>query len=640
MKIREQVVFRFEQVRLGWSVIAMAFLVIDRSSISGFPDALGFLWVTAVLLPAERSWFRRGTIFLWALVLMFMPGGSPLAIGMDLLLLLLASAAAEIFEYWLQDGKRARQRLDALLGNTPAWTQQLEQGSLSSVSREEIAKRREEQSSLLNETLYSLLKSAAGILSATTVSLFWKNDEGVFGIREVYSDTEALNYKIAVKSGDGVLGWVVEQKRTWISSEISGTIDVPIYPRDEGIRSLLIQPVMRDQELVGLLYVDSRFVQAFDSGHQTTLEAFARLVVDHVKFNEIAATHDLEKSRAEAFFQAASSLLEPAGVEELMKRILDTALAVVPVDGAMLLIKSTRGNKPLTVQMVRGVPVERCFGLVAQEDSLVDWVCRTLQGVYATNTDSVVRPLLGKGGDPNAVQSVLVVPLSHNDGVTGALCLVSRDADRFSPHEIMIFEKLKQIIAVAIYQRQSYRSAKVLASTDPLTKLSNRRYFFRKLHSEVKRLSRSQQTGALVMIDIDFFKKINDEYGHQVGDEVLQRISALLRAMVREHDVLGRYGGEEFILFCPDTSLKSASKLAERIRRKVSQIDFSAGEKGFKISASFGIAEYPTHAQETEQLIQVADASLYEAKETGRNKVVVASSKSMKDAGTLSGSLG
>lgn len=161
---------------------------------------------------------------------------------------------------------------------------------------------------------------------------------------------------------------------------------------------------------------------------------------------------------------------------------------------------------------------------------------------------------------------------------------------------------------------------KLRSFLDPLTKLYTRYYFIEKLSQMFRRAIKFNEKLSVVMCDLDHFKKINDTYGHLIGDEVLKKIAQILRRNVRMTDVIGRYGGEEFIIFLPYSSSKQAYEIAERIRKKIEKLD----EFPFKVTMSFGIASYPeTKVNSPDELIHHADDALYKAKETGRNKVVM-----------------
>lgn len=187
----------------------------------------------------------------------------------------------------------------------------------------------------------------------------------------------------------------------------------------------------------------------------------------------------------------------------------------------------------------------------------------------------------------------------------------------------VVAEGILLALALAYRMRQYQRAqarAEHLARTDPLTGLLNRRAFLEHAAPVWSAARRSQRPLAAMMLDIDFFKKINDTHGHAMGDKVLQAVSALLPEICRSSDIVARWGGEEFVILLPETNADQASLLAERLRTRIAALRLGTLRKPIKLSASFGIAERTTH-ESLDQLINDADEWLYRAKQTGRNRV-------------------
>ena len=163
---------------------------------------------------------------------------------------------------------------------------------------------------------------------------------------------------------------------------------------------------------------------------------------------------------------------------------------------------------------------------------------------------------------------------------------------------------------------------KWLAITDPLTGLFNRRYFIEKLEAEFRRSRRYRHDLSLMMMDIDHFKKVNDRHGHQIGDEVLKKITSMIYNQFRDPDISCRYGGEEFAVMLPETPLKDAFRAAERMRKEAARADLSVEERRIGLTLSIGLASIrDPRVNSYDDLIKVADDNLYRAKRKGRNRV-------------------
>ena len=256
----------------------------------------------------------------------------------------------------------------------------------------------------------------------------------------------------------------------------------------------------------------------------------------------------------------------------------------------------------------------------------------------------LARPLLlTRNSQPEAdalmlamnAASVLVVPLFVRNRIMGSLQLFGERADTFSREDAQLLWILSLIAESMLARDYSNESLLQFAFTDFLTGLKTRGFFEQQLGLEMARAERRATPLAVLMIDIDHFKRLNDTFGHHVGDVVLRDLAAILSRELREIDTAARYGGEEFILLLPETNLQGATLVAERLRSAVEQADFftGAGQKTERITISIGVALFPEEAHFKPDLLEAADVALYEAKAQGRNRVVLyADLKSHKEA--------
>jgi two-component system cell cycle response regulator len=231
---------------------------------------------------------------------------------------------------------------------------------------------------------------------------------------------------------------------------------------------------------------------------------------------------------------------------------------------------------------------------------------------------------------PAGLQSIALVPLLRNKRLIGSLNLGSLDASRFTPSMGTDFvEHMASIIAICLENVISNEMLKYIGLTDSLTGVYNRRYIDRRLREEVARARRQSYRIAVMYIDIDHFKQVNDSVGHPGGDEVLREVAARIKAELRLSDALGRFGGEEFVVLLINAELDSATMVAQRIRASIAATPFKlSGGASLAVTVSIGVAALDDfdreHAIEdvAQALLAHADASLYQAKERGRNKVV------------------
>ncbi|MEI6306579.1 MAG: GGDEF domain-containing protein, partial [Deltaproteobacteria bacterium] len=176
--------------------------------------------------------------------------------------------------------------------------------------------------------------------------------------------------------------------------------------------------------------------------------------------------------------------------------------------------------------------------------------------------------------------------------------------------------------------KQSNERLLELSNTDHLTRLFNRRYLMDTLEKELQRCIRKSGCLSLIILDIDHFKKVNDTFGHQQGDEVLIKVSRALEKELRNYDIAARYGGEEFVAVLPETNPKEAIFVAERIRSAMPEIKFSGDMATHSLTVSLGVASFPCpNCNCVDDFIKLADDALYRAKSSGRDRVVFANSR-------------
>jgi len=232
--------------------------------------------------------------------------------------------------------------------------------------------------------------------------------------------------------------------------------------------------------------------------------------------------------------------------------------------------------------------------------------------------------------DPKAgLKSHLTLPLTVEGEILGCISLNSDQPNAFDAQDLQFLSVIGYQMAATLKHFQRFSTIKNIAIYDTLTGLYNRRYFEERLGVEAQKSFYGGTSLSLVMVDIDLFKKVNDTFGHTEGDQVLGKISSLLKTSVRKKDTVARYGGEEFILILPEAGLEESFVIAERIRRLVENTPFEVGQAQVNLTLSMGISNFPSHrAKSKEELVKMADQALYDAKRGGRNKVCIFAGKS------------
>lgn len=277
--------------------------------------------------------------------------------------------------------------------------------------------------------------------------------------------------------------------------------------------------------------------------------------------------------------------------------------------------------------------------LVVREDRLEPLTSHGLRTVDGLAVSDHVRRAMRTGrmerlrvGAPDlVVESVLVGQVARDIAVAPAMfksvplgAVVLASSAGFDDDAIELLEQLRVHLGLALNNALAHDRLERLAAVDPLTDAYNRRFGLSRLREEYSRAVRAESPLALLMLDLDEFKAVNDTYGHLVGDRVLRAVAAASRRIIREGDVLIRYGGEEFLVLLPGAGTEDLREIGERIRRAVGETVVPDGDARIGVTVSVGGATYGDGADSPEALVALADRALYEAKEAGRDRLVLA----------------
>ncbi len=224
-------------------------------------------------------------------------------------------------------------------------------------------------------------------------------------------------------------------------------------------------------------------------------------------------------------------------------------------------------------------------------------------------------------GSPDRIRALIAVPMRLGEDVIGMLSAQSYQPYEYSEEDQKMLEMLAAHAAIAIHNMRLFSRIQYLATVDSLTEVYNRRFFFENANREFARFKRYQHPLSIIMLDLDNYKVINDTFGHVTGDLALKAVAQFIQENIRESDVLGRYGGDEFSLLLPETDLPKALEIAERLRQSVEANEFRTNNVTLKITISIGVASTNDQVTDLAQLLLSADMALYDAKSAGRNCV-------------------
>jgi diguanylate cyclase (GGDEF)-like protein len=359
----------------------------------------------------------------------------------------------------------------------------------------------------------------------------------------------------------------------------------------------------------------------FDARRQELARAFAEQMVQWLASTRHLADLDILSNEFRSLYQASSVLSQGLRVEETVEEILSFCAKVSPFDTCAICLVE-EGDESFSIPVAKGYPGKiRGSKVPLSSPTWAGWILRVREEPLTVRFPRRTgMPVLYPGERTPAGASFLGVPLLAENRVCGAL-LLTRVGKPFSSNEVRVLRILCNQSAIAIENARAHARLEQLAATDGLTGLFNRRYFQQALEREISRTDRGSGSLALLLLDIDHFKLLNDTYGHALGDLVLKKVAEVLQGTLRKGDVLARYGGEEFVILLPEGTYQGAAEFAQRIWSAVGAAPLHPEGGDNYVTVSVGWALLPEDAESAEKLVEFADRALYFAKETGRNKV-------------------
>lgn len=313
------------------------------------------------------------------------------------------------------------------------------------------------------------------------------------------------------------------------------------------------------------------------------------------------------KSFTDALHQASSEI-------EVYEALYSHITGLPPVDYATLFYSNDKSSDNMNIQKLTNDNAQLC--------SMSPRNCPLIQSGYEYMEICIGKSIPCDYQLPKYQSgSYVCLPIIDSGFWLSVLQLYSRNEDLLEPANIAKIKSYIEITRAVIHSKQAIRSLSQKASTDRLTKLYNRSFLEPYLDNQLEAANLSSQQLSLIMIDLDHFKIINDNFGHAAGDYILKIFAEQVQKCIRKTDLLARYGGDEFIAVLPSTNMETAEVIAERIRQTVE----AAGIPPFDgmdlppITCSVGVSTYPAHCDSKDSLIKSADVTLYKAKQAGRN---------------------
>jgi diguanylate cyclase (GGDEF)-like protein len=420
-----------------------------------------------------------------------------------------------------------------------------------------------------------------------------------------------------VPLGKGLIGTAAQEKKPVYAPDVSQ--DHRYMGALGHTKSEVAIPLMVRDEVVGVLDLQSDDLDAFDSETLDLLTLFATQASIALENARLYTLEQRRSKQLEAINAIARQTTAVLNLDELLDKVCDLVWKTFPVDHVVVMLLDE--DEHLTVRAHKGklTPI-LAHGAVLPAGTGMGMRALELGKTVVENEVAFVPHYLASFVE---TRSEMCVPLIFFGEKLGVLMLESATPQNFTQEDVPPLESVADICAGAIQNAHYFEKAQQLAYIDGLTGIYNRRYFELQIAAEIERASRYDGRLAIIMIDIDNFKRLNDEFGHLLGDEVLRQVSSVFGQQLRKVDVACRYGGEEFAILVPQTSGGNAVEVAEKLRRMVEAYRFPGVP--VKVTISAGVAEFPANGRTRDELVAAADAALYVSKEAGRNRVSPAS---------------
>ena len=417
--------------------------------------------------------------------------------------------------------------------------------------------------------------------------------------------------------GKGLNGAAAREKRPIYAPDVS---EDPRYLCGWGkTRSELCIPLMLCEEVIGVLDCQSESPDHFDGETIDLLTLFSTQASIAVRNARLYSSERKRAQQLEVMNTIAQQMTVVMEIPELLAKVCALTRQAFNVDHVAVMLKEEHdlvlrahhGNLTLAV------PPD------AARPSYQGW-----WGAALNSEKTVVNNDVRLGSSDilfHETRSRMCIPLISFGQKLGVLALSSAAPGAFQDGDRKSLESVADMCATAIQNARHVERVRQLAYIDGLTGIFNRRFFELRIGEEIERAKRFSTGMAVIMIDIDHFKRLNDEFGHLLGDEVLRQVSSIFSQHLRKIDVLCRYGGEEFVIMLSQTDAEVAMKVAQKLRNLVAEWQFPGVPRPVYISA--GVSAFPENGTERDQLVKAADNALYVAKHTGRNRVCLASAK-------------
>ncbi len=470
-----------------------------------------------------------------------------------------------------------------------------------------------------------LLRRALNLQSA---ALLWlDNSRQRLTINELSSTVDGIRTG-PFNAKDGLIAASLTQQRPMALVGARAARNVPLYSDQPMVGAVCATPVLDHGHARGVLLVDRAQPIEFTASDQDLLLASTRFLLRAIENERVFVQLEAAKIEQGKLYRAAGLLAAATTEVQVIEAGVGCAREFAAFDFAIV----TLFDRLALQHEICAASGEGTEQLVSRRfkhnTGLVSMVVANRHPLpYRGDYDPIRQLVFERGIDVPVLPSLLVLPLVVHDRALGTLILGSKRKSAFGESVRPTLEVLASHMAVSLANARMLTRLEELATTDGLTGLMNRRTLLDVAAQKLRAARRFSKPLSILVCDIDHFKRVNDTYGHDTGDQVIKGFADSLRRVKRDIDVVARIGGEEFVFLCEETTDKGGLQLAERIRCELEAMRFATEQGELQVTASIGVATFPVAGQDWESLFKAADDALYASKRAGRNRVTLWTSK-------------
>lgn len=460
------------------------------------------------------------------------------------------------------------------------------------------------------------------LLSVQSAALYVFDSGKRFTLHEVVGSS--LLREEPVSAREGIFSVLLQRKQamTWVGERARGQQSV--YVAGARVGALALMPLIEEGQVRGLVLVDREEERDFSESELQALSHASEFILRSMQNERVFASLERASREQAQLYRAAQMLAAVTSEAEVIEIGVESAREMASFDFAAVTLfhKKTSSHE---ICAVSGEGAESLLGRKFRHNAgLVSMVVANRQALpYRGEYEPSRQTVFARGQEPPAMPSLLVLPLLVHERVLGTLVLGSHQRGAFSESVRPALEVLASHMAVSLANARMLKRLEEQATTDGMTGLLNKRALLIEAERRIKVSERFQRPLSVLVTDIDHFKKVNDTYGHDVGDVVIRGMGDVLRRIKRDTDIVGRFGGEEFVIVCEQTDQEGARNLAERIRRELEVTSFQTEMGPLQVTCSVGVATFPAAGTEWDALFKATDEALYVSKRSGRNRVTV-----------------